>query len=138
MDIEKHVMAFHSLFESEDNYLQLGRIPLYYPFYENDLALGYRGVDPTIVDLPQNYSQENVQNEIPEHHNIDFTNADGDGQCDLKDQLLGWVSIWPILGCGIDCVGDNHRGYMGFRDHISGRIVDDGVMDIVARDWSTS
>jgi hypothetical protein len=144
MDIEKHVMAFHNLFNPEDNYLQSGRIPFYYPFYENDLALGYRGVDPTIVDLPQNYSQENVQNEVPEHQNIDFTDADGDGQCDLNDTLLGytWIPLWPffmpIFGCGIDGVGDNHRGYMGFRDHTSSRVVDDGVMDIVARDWSAS
>jgi hypothetical protein len=148
MDIEKHVTAFHNLFDPEDNYLQSGRIPFYYPFYENDSALGYMGVDPTItiVDLPQNYSQKDVQNELPEHHDIDidFTDADGDSQCDLKDQLLGytWSPFWPfflpILGCGIDGVGDNHRGYMGFKDHNSGRIVDDGVMDIVAMDWSTN
>jgi hypothetical protein len=44
----------------------------------------------------------------------------------------------PIWGCGIDGVGDNHRAYMGFRAHSSGRILHDGIMDIVAQHWSTS
>lgn len=144
MDIENHVTIFYNLFSPEDNYLQTERIPYYYPFYENDSALGHMGADPTIVDLPQNYRQENVQNELPEDHTIDFTDADGDGQCDLNDRFLGYVWIpfppffTPIWGCGIDDVGDNHRGYMGFRDYSSGLIVDNGVMEIVAQQWSTS
>jgi hypothetical protein len=144
MDIENHVTVFHNLFDPEDNYLQSGRTPYYYPFYENDSALGQMGADRTIVDLPRNYRQENVQNELPEDHTIDFTDADGDDQCDLNDRILGytWIPVWPfftpIWGCGIDGVGDNHRGYMGFRDHSSGLIVDNGVMDIVAQHWSTS
>lgn len=144
VDLEKHVMVFRNLFDPEDNYLQPDRFPCYYPCYERDFALGNEGVDSTITDLPTNYSQRNVQNELPEHHDINMTDADGDNKCDLKDRFQGfkWVPFWPfyipVSGCGIDGVGDNHRGYMGFKDHASGRIVDDGVMDIVARDWSMS
>jgi hypothetical protein len=29
-------------------------------------------------------------------------------------------------------------GYLGFRDFVSQSIVDDGVMDIVAKDWIVS
>jgi predicted alpha/beta hydrolase family esterase len=144
MDIENHVTVFHNLFSPEDNYLQSGRTPSYYPVYENDLALGHMGADPTIVDLPRNYREENVQNELPEDQTIDFTDADGNDECDLNDRFLGytWIPFPPFFtafwGCGIDGVGDNHRGYMGFRDHSSDRIADNGVMDIVAQHWSTS
>jgi hypothetical protein len=40
--------------------------------------------------------------------------------------------------CGIHEQGDNHRGYLGFRDFISQSIVDNGAMDIVAMDWISS
>lgn len=35
----------------------------YYPFYEEDSALGYHGAQPGI-DIPSNYIDKNIQNEI--------------------------------------------------------------------------
>jgi len=130
--IQSHVKKFYNLFDSNDDYLRLGRSPYtYYPTYERDLALGNLGIDSRVasIDMPQNYTDINVQTEMPKNMNIDFTDANGDGQCDLKE-LIGFVFV-----CGIHGQGENHMGYMGFRDHVSKQIVDDGVMDIVARDW---
>ena len=131
-DIQNHVKKFYVLFDPVDNLLRFGRIPFtYYPTYEGDLALGNLGVDPQVAsrDIPANYKEINILNELPKDVSINFTDADGDGQCDL-DEPIGLFFV-----CGIHGQGENHRGYMGFRDHTSHRIVDDGAMDIVARDW---
>jgi hypothetical protein len=126
--IASHVTKFHNLFDPEDDRLQNGREPYeYYPFYENDTAIGAEGAQPGIA-RPPNYIERNVINEIPENTSINFTDADGDGVCDLEEG-------YP---CQIQSVGDNHRGYMGFRDNTTKQIVDDGVMDVVATDWVTT
>jgi hypothetical protein len=135
--IEKHVKKFYNLFNLKDDLLRQSRLPYtYYPnqFYEGDTALGNLGIDSRVklIDRPQNYTDVNVQNEIPENTTIDFTDADGNGKCDLIE-LIGIEYI-----CGIHEQGNNHKGYMGFRDNISQNIVDDGVMDNVARDWIDS
>jgi hypothetical protein len=49
----------------------------------------------------------NFMNEIPRNTNIDYADADGDGMS--HSEALGY----PIQK---ESVGDNHRGYMGFRD----------------------
>jgi hypothetical protein len=134
--IEKHVKKFYNLYNPEDDMLE--RLDPYegwevYPLYEKDDALGSWGIQNTSisrVDLPSNYNNEtNVKNEIPKNTSINFTDADGDRKCD----------IFPS-NCIIstNAKGDNHLGYMGFRDNISKRIVDDGVMDIVAKNWIAS
>jgi hypothetical protein len=135
--IEKNVKKFYNLFNPKDDFLRRDRLPyIYYPnqIYEDDTALGNLGIDPRVklTDRPQNYTDVNVQNEIPENTAIDFTDADGNHDCDLME-LIGneWI-------CGIHEQGDNHRGYLGFRDFVSQSIVDDGVMDIVAKDWIVS
>lgn len=40
-----------------------------------------------------------MQNELPENHTIDFTDVDGDDQCDLNDRFLGytWIAVWPLF-----------------------------------------
>jgi hypothetical protein len=124
--IANHVAKFYNLFDPEDDRLQDDREPYeYYPFYENDVALGSMGAQPGIA-RPPNYIERNIINEMPENTSINFTDADGDGMCDLEE--LGYP-------CLIRVIGDNHRGYMGFRDFGTKRIVDDGVMDVVATDW---
>jgi hypothetical protein len=124
--IANHVTKFYNLFDPQDDRLQNDREPYeYYPLYENDIALGSKGAQPGIT-WPPNYVERNVINEVPENSSIDFTDADGDGMCDLEE--LGYP-------CQIRSVGDNHRGYMGFRDYSTKRIVDDGIMDVVATDW---
>jgi hypothetical protein len=124
--IANHVTKFYNLFDPEDDRLQNGREPYeYYPLYENDTALGSKGAQLGIV-RPSNYTEMNVINEIPRNTSINFADADGDGVCDLEE--LGYP-------CQIQSVGDNHRGYMGFRDSTTKHIVDDGVMDIIATNW---
>jgi Alpha/beta hydrolase of unknown function (DUF900) len=124
--IANHVAIFYNLFDPEDDRLQNDREPYeYYPFYEHDTALGSEGAQIDI-ETPPNYVEMNVMNEIPRNTSIDFADADGNGMCDLEE--LGYP-------CQIQSVGDNHRGYIGFRDVNNKRIVDDGVMDIVATDW---
>ena len=133
-DIQNRVKKFYVLFNPLDDLLRFGRLPYtYYPTYEGDLALGNLGVDPQVAsrDIPANYKEINVQNDLPKDVSINFTDADGDGQCDLDEP----IGFFFFLVCGIHGQGENHRGYMGFRDHTSHRIVDDGAMDIVARDW---
>jgi hypothetical protein len=115
--------------------LRWARTPYtYYLSYEWDTALGNLGIDPQVetIDRPENYTDVNVKDEVPEDTSIDFADADGDGICDLIE--LTWFGNV----CGIHEQGDNHRGYMGFRDHASKLIVDEGVMDIVVRDWLVS
>ena len=132
--IEKHVKKFYNLFNPNDDLLRRDRLPYTYypnPIYEGDTALGNLGIDSRVklIDRPQNYTDLNVQNEIPKITTIDLTDADGDGKCDfIEPTLFGDV-------CGIHEQGDNHKGYMGFRDKSSQGIVDNGVMDIVAKNW---
>jgi hypothetical protein len=64
-----------------------------------------------------------VQNELLKGMTINLADADGDEQCDLNEP------IGIVLVCGIDGQGENHIGYMGFRDHVTKQIVDDGVMN---------
>ena len=54
--------------------------------------------------------------------------ADGDGKCD-----------YPIGDkCSVSKEGDNHRGYMGFRNSTdTTELVDNGVIDIVVKSWDT-
>ena len=72
-----------------------------------------------------NYLDINVQNEIPV-----ITDANGDGGfggCDLLDSFGG---------CTIHNVGDNHFGYVGFRNPSNtAMLVDDGAMNIVVNNW---
>lgn len=34
--------------------------------------------------------------------------------------------------------GDNHCGYIGFREPFSTSLINDGVMDIVVEDWKSN
>jgi hypothetical protein len=113
--IEKEVVNFYNLFNPQDNSLQL---PLLYPFYEQDDALGRLG-SQSDIESTSNYLDINVQNEIPF-----ITDANGDGNCDIPD----------FFGCTIVGIGDNHFGYVGFENR-NGVLVDDGAMDVVVSKW---
>jgi pimeloyl-ACP methyl ester carboxylesterase len=113
--IEKEVIKFYNLFNPQDNALQSSN---FYPFYEQDEALGRLGSQNDIEPL-SNYLDFDVQNEIPF-----IIDADGDGDCDLPD----------LLGCTIEGTGDNHFGYVGFVD-TNKMLIDDGAMNIVVKDW---
>src|ERR671922_2759638 len=105
----------------------------YYPFYEDDSALGYHGAQPG-ADLPSNYRDRNVQSEI-----IPETDADGDGACDLRNP---YYFSRCIIYTGEP--GDNHFGYMGFRDRdgtpddfSDDILIDNGAIDLIVNDWRT-
>ena len=133
--IERQVIKTYNLFNPEDNILQPGRSPYsYYPVYENDNALGNNGAQPRI-SLPANYTDRNVQNQIPENPRIDMSDATGDYLCDLPELIF--IPVFPYWTwiCRIDSVGDNHMGYMGFREASTQTLVDDGAIDVVVGDW---
>jgi alpha/beta hydrolase family protein DUF900 len=101
-----------------------------YNFYNpEDDALKYnQGLehhDPLgMVGAPEgtihpNYNDTNVANEIPP-----LSDADGDGNVDCFEDFYP-VKLW----------GDNHCGYIGFRNPSTGSFRDDGAMNIVIRDW---
>jgi hypothetical protein len=133
--IERQVVKTYNLFNPEDNLLQPERFPYtYYSQYEHDDALGNNGAQPRI-SRPANYTERNVQNEIPENRSTDMTDANGDNVCDLQGWIYNpFVFPIPFFTCGIHSVGDNHLGYMGFRDAITQTLVDEGAIDIVVGD----
>ena len=115
---------FFNLYNPRDNMLtDFFGIDGPYQTSENDDALGGFGKEIEISS-PPNYNEENVQSYIPFHFNVDYTDANGDGNCDLP---VGQM-------CPIIVKGDNHMGYMGFKDS-NGRIVDSGAIEVVVDNW---
>jgi hypothetical protein len=148
--IQDEVFRFYNLYNPEDNMLQPqpfkqdGYIYEFYPFFENDLALGQSGRDATIdtqdqVSTPP-YYEINVQNQIPAIRNADamedlhylycgFTICEKalPGNYDLG--LCGGFTGDYVCKVGI---GDNHLGYMGFRDSNNiNQLKDDGAINVV-------
>jgi hypothetical protein len=120
--IEHQVQYFYNLYNPEDNMVApsfFGWFESVYNMTEGDNALGSFGVE-NILDAPNNYNAHNVINEI-----IVDQDANGDGNCDLP---LGF-------SCPIFIQGDNHFGYMGFRN-LDKKVYDEGVMDVILADWS--
>ncbi len=156
--IQDEVIRFYNLFSPEDNMLQPKPFkPDNYiyevypsPFYENDLALGQSGKDPTIdiqnqVSTPP-YYEINVQNQIPAIRNADAMEDKhyllcSSGICEFTKKgnydpgLCGGYILDPICRVGI---GDNHGGYIGFRnlDNVN-LLKDDGAMNIVVKNWES-
>ena len=103
--IEKVVTNFYNLYNPEDNVLEPRLVFQIYPSYEfGDLALGQSGYQTIPYDislsLPDNYNQINVKNEI-----LASCDADGDRKADLGLREGEIVET-----------GDNHGGYIGFRN----------------------
>ncbi len=99
--------------------------PIFYPKYEDDLALRQSGAQSGIM-LPNNYGQVDAVDEIYFGKDVD-----GDENCDL---------IIPYIpsGCSIIRSGDNHFGYIGYRANETG-LTDDEVIDGMVDDlnWNT-
>ena len=55
--------------------------------------------------------------------------ANGDRKCDLPIYLG-----FGFQQCSIILRGDNHMGYLGFRN-AEGNVYDTGVIDVVVEDW---
>lgn len=130
--IENTVVRFHNLYNSQDdglefNLLYENRIPLsrlgeslenitlnYHP-------LGLVGIEGVPAEyLPLNYDETNVINEIPP-----ISDADGDGNVEEC-----FENFRPVL-----VEGDNHCGYIGFRQPFLSSLLDDGSMNVVIKDW---
>lgn len=125
--IENEVVRFYNLFNPEDDVLGPTKtfMPIIYTANEKDSALGKNGKQNGI-DLPTNYNDTNVSNKINK-----IRDADGDGFVDF-----GWYSI-PMYTLKF---GDNHFGYVGFRDFIfgfagRGPLDNSGAMSVVVADW---
>jgi hypothetical protein len=112
--IEDIVDNFYNLRNPEDNMLEY-----VYRYVENHDAIGLLGIQHSLP-LPSGYSERQVDSEI-----LPIPDADANAKFDCFDSFV----LLP---------GDNHCGYMGFRNlHPFGNILrDDGAIDIVVRNWS--
>jgi hypothetical protein len=110
--------------------------PMFYPRFERDDALGSLGIEQASIDerdIPSNYQEQNVQNEILAIEDADAgaINESSGFECDIVSY------IFPF-NCTISAtiLGDNHLGYMGFRDSNNpNSMADDGAIDIVVSNW---
>ena len=122
--IEKEVTDFFNLYNPEDNYLKPGFYQIY-PSYEfGDMALGQSGYQtmPFSIapSLPKNYVEINVKNEI-----LPICDADGDKKPDTPFRYGSEIST-----------GDNHHGYMGYRNSTDkSKLIDDGAVNIIVDNW---
>ena len=114
--IEDEVRNFSNLYSSKDDSLEW-----FYPMMEgNDTALGQTGAQYGI-SLPSNYKERDVKNNITA-----LCDANGRNSCNFPYNI--------VLGATAD-VGDNHFGYVGFRD-TNGTLKNNGAMDVVVEDWN--
>jgi hypothetical protein len=132
--IEAVVTNFTNSFSSKDTMLEPIPEKPYYPFqiypsFESDRALGQSGYQkiPYNINitksLPDNYTENDVKDQLPLN-----SDADGDGKCDLR------IPVTNI--CTIIEIGDNHRGYLGYRNPVNNlTIIDDGAIDVVVNRW---
>jgi pimeloyl-ACP methyl ester carboxylesterase len=153
--IEDEVNKFYNLRSSEDNLLELYPFRPFdfaykiYPIFEGDQALGqagYQKIPP--ISLPANYNEKDVKDEIKAIGNADAMESDDFTLCndnisiDIFCQVKkdGWDSgLCNALGfCRVN-TGDNHAGYIGFRNlDTTSLLADDGAVDVVVRDWMTN
>ena len=144
--IEEEVLKFYNLVNSEDDALEPGywwwyfyplnsveNQPVYYPYFEQDFALGQTGIQSTIseTDVPENYVDIPVRQEI-----LNIKNADADNEgCDLKYHPNPWYPSYVI--CTITEIGDNHLGYVGFRGP-NDSLRNNGAMNIAVDTFQNS
>jgi pimeloyl-ACP methyl ester carboxylesterase len=121
--IEAVVTNFTNFFSSKDNTLEPNLEKPIYPFFETDLALGQSGYQkiPYKINLPGNYNGKDVKDEL-----VAYCDADGDHKIDF-----------PFVDGQTITIGDNHRGYLGYRNvNDNSTISDDGAIDIVVDNWN--
>jgi hypothetical protein len=126
--IQEEVINFYNLFSSKDNMLEplpdLPSLPIY-PTFESDLALGQSGYQKfpdqynISTTLPKNYKETNVTKEL-----VAKCDADGDRYIDLPFNKSQTIKV-----------GDNHRGYLGYRENES-KLTDDGAMNVLMSTWN--
>jgi hypothetical protein len=106
------VEKFYNLYNPQDDGLEYNRV------FEKHNPLGLVGA--VNVTSPLNYIDRNVAYEI-----IPSSDADGNGNLEECFENIKPVQWW----------GDNHCGYIGFRNSTTSSLLDDGAMNIVVRDW---
>ena len=136
--IQQEVNRFYNLYNPEDNMLQPHPFKTYYnyeiyPFFEKDNALGHNGIATDIATQNQvskpPYYDIDVKNQIPAFRNADGLQDTHFLLCITNPTGVCEVSItgnYDIGLCGGDTInfkcdvkkGDNHGGYMGFRDSL--------------------
>ena len=109
--IENKVGKFYNLYNPEDDGLTVNQL-------ENNQSLGLVGA--LNLNVPSNYSEANIVYEIPP-----LSDADGDGNIEECFEDINPAKVW----------GDNHCGYIGFRNSTNGSFLDDGAMNVVVEDW---
>ena len=128
--IQKQVINFYNMHNFEDDVLEEKRglewwEPEYYPSFEGgNLAVGQKPLSEVTPGMPSNYDNIDILNQI-----INEENADNDSdRCDLKN-------LFEV--CTINGDGDNHLGYIGFRNS-DNSLMDNGVIDKVVNSWNFS
>jgi len=144
--IQDEVARFYNLYNPKDNVLEQ-----IYPLFEGDFALGRSGhqVLPYEISSPTNYEDVNVTERIKAIYDADGIEAEVFGLCYNNNEYCkikreGWdfgfcnlLVIPPI--CQLPQVGDNHAGYIGFRNTTNPyRLVDEGAMDVVVSNWQNN
>jgi hypothetical protein len=160
--IQGEVIRFYNLYNPQDNMLQrhpfspTNLIYEIYPFFESDLALGQAGKQQQGIEeidkvTTPPYYDINVINEIEPGTDADGIEDDhlvfcGFSICD-ETVIEGWDfglclayyyywTWWLATDCRIG-IGDNHGGYIGFRDEPANSNIreHDGAMDMVVQHW---
>jgi hypothetical protein len=132
--INSTTKVFFNLYNEEDimltPFLSGSDGPYPYKDSEKDKALGGFGKQIGIIS-PPNYNEKNVEKFIPTRLDIDYEDANGDGECDIPAH----TGFGPV--CFIGIKGDNHMGYMGYRNTINGKIIDPGAIVVVVDNWKS-
>ena len=96
--------------------------PFLYKFYDQDNPLGLEGRQKETAK-PSNYIETDVENYL-----APLCDANGDNKLD-----------YPFETGSIAGIGDNHAGYIGFRNPTNNKILeDDGAMGVVVSNWKNS
>lgn len=91
-------------------------------------------LEKRLESFPPNYDEKNVKNFIPTRFDVDVEDANGDKECDILTPI-GFGNPSCIL---MSFKGDNHMGYMGYRNPIDKKIIDPGAIVVVVDDWRIS
>lgn len=130
--IESQVQDFYNYYNTEDNMISSFKIPFtllefssVYQISENNIALGSTAIEIT-PNVPYNFHQDDVTLEIRI-----LSDADSNGTCDIRYYYNGFRY------CTIFLYGDNHQGYIGFRDS-DDNFMNNGAIDKVVNTWNFS
>lgn len=132
--IESQVQDFYNYYNTEDNmispiiiWILLTRFefPSVYQQSENNIALGSTAIEIS-PNVPDNFHQDDVAFEIPS-----FRDADNEGTCDIRYYYGG------LIYCTIFLYGDNHQGYVGFRNS-DNSFMNNGAIDKIVNTWNFS